>query len=97
MSNVKPGDIAQVVKAFPPYEWTLGRVVVIKEPCCQTLINRIVWEFAEPLRNEKGETSKCAADICLKKLPDLKDDDSVHIDKEEPLPTKKIIPIREEA
>lgn len=95
MSNVKPGDIAQVVKAFPPFEWTLGRIVGIKEPCCQTLINRIVWEFAEPLVHSDGTTSRCAADACLKKLPDLKEDDSVPTSAEKEVP--KIIPIKVDA
>lgn len=97
MSNVKPGDLAQIIKAYPPFEWTLGLVVTIYEPCCQTLVNRIVWEFTEPLVHTDGTKSRCAADVCLKKLPDLGEDDAIHTATEEPKPTKKIVPIKVDA
>lgn len=74
MTNVKKGDMAQVIRATPSYQWTLGRVVKIAQGCCFSDVMP-AWKFEEPLRH--GAVSvQCAPDSHLKRIEPLSDDDA---------------------
>ena len=70
-NNVKPGDMAQIIRAYDNYQWTLGLVVKIKDACCRTSGDLAIWTFEEPLKGPNGMIARCAYDRCLKRLDPL--------------------------
>ena len=74
MTNVKVGDMAQVIRATPSHDWMVGRVVKIASACCFSDIAPS-WQFEEPLRNGAVKVG-CAPDHFLKRIDPLSDDES---------------------
>ena len=101
-TNVKPGDMAIIVKAYDNYMWTRNRVVKIKDSCCRSTGNLVIWTFEEPLQGPNGAFARCAYDRCLKKIDPLTDpediDQSVKVGIFDEIPeeTNPVIPIFEE-
>jgi hypothetical protein len=73
-TNVKPGDMAMIIRAYDNYQWTLGRPVKIKDGCCRSTPELVIWTFEEPLRGPDGSFARCAYDRCLKRIDPLADD-----------------------
>lgn len=89
MANVKPGDMAIIVKATQGYQWTLGRPVKIARACC--LSDRITaWRFVDALVHE-GVAVKCAPDAFLKRIEPLTDDEKRQVAKDAELPAPPIV------
>ncbi len=76
-TNVKHGDMAIIIRAYDNYQWTLGRPVKIKDGCCRSTGELVIWTFEEPLKGPDGTFARCAYDRCLKRIDPLKDDDTV--------------------
>lgn len=74
MTNVKRGDLAQVVKAPIQYDWMVGRLVKIEAACCFAQVEP-AWRFDKPLRHGAVAVG-CALDRQLKRIDPLTDDDN---------------------
>lgn len=70
-TNVKPGDLAIIIRAYDNYMWTRNRVVKIKDACCRTSSDLVIWTFEEPLKGPNGAFARCAYDRCLKRIDPL--------------------------
>jgi hypothetical protein len=73
VTNVKVGDMAQVIRATPTHDWMVGRVVKIAKACC---FSHAVpsWQFEQPLRHGIVKVG-CAPDSHLKRIDPLSDDE----------------------
>lgn len=90
--NVKPGDLAQIVKAARNFEWTLGRVVRISHPCCFAGGVR-AWRFEDDITNGRASIH-CAPDAYLVRIPPLTEDQVQDTRAELPVPTEPTTPKR---
>jgi len=77
MSNVKTGDLAQIVKAAGAFAWTLGRVVQIGARCECAPNDWVYWRFVDELTQAGHIPVHCAGDDCLKRIEPLKEPDEI--------------------